>query len=82
MVQLNNSATTIPDFNNLPVKTINGATIYMRDIRTPTPDGFPRLTVIVHVDGNQRGSPPPLIRTGHIGDPATLDIVKGNCSGN
>src|SRR3984957_12098055 len=31
MVQLNNSATTIPDFNNLPVKTINGATIYLRD---------------------------------------------------
>ena len=31
-IQLNNAANTVEQMNNLPVKTVNGATIYMRDV--------------------------------------------------
>ena len=72
MVQLNNSATTIPDFNNLPVKTINGATIYLRDVGHVR-DGFPPQQSVVHVDGN-RAVLTTILKNGTA---STLDIVKG-----
>ena len=31
-VRLNNSPTAVEDFNNLPVKYVNGATVYVRDV--------------------------------------------------
>src|SRR5580698_1836112 len=31
-VELNNSTSTVEEMNNLPVKTVNGATVYMRDV--------------------------------------------------
>src|ERR1041385_1037861 len=33
-VRLNSSPSVIADFNNLPIKTVNGATIYMKDVAT------------------------------------------------
>ena len=38
-IRLNSSPTVISEFNNLPIKTVNGATIYMKDVAT-VHDGF------------------------------------------
>lgn len=38
-VDLNSDAETIPELNDLPIKTINGTTIYVRDVATVS-DGF------------------------------------------
>jgi CzcA family heavy metal efflux pump len=72
MVHLNNSAATIADFNDLPVKTINGATIYMRDVGHVR-DGYPPQQSIVHVDGARAV----LTTIFKNGSASTLDIVKG-----
>jgi CzcA family heavy metal efflux pump len=72
MVQLNNSAATLPDFNNLPVKTVNGATILMRDVGHVR-DGFPPQQSIVHVDG-ARAVLSTVLKNGSA---STLDVVQG-----
>jgi CzcA family heavy metal efflux pump len=72
MVHLNNSAATIADFNDLPVKTINGATIYMRDVGHVR-DGYPPQQSIVHVD-SARAVLTTIFKNGSA---STLDIVKG-----
>ncbi len=38
-ILLNGSPSLVSDFNNLPIKTVNGATIYMKDVAT-VHDGF------------------------------------------
>jgi CzcA family heavy metal efflux pump len=72
MVHLNNSAATIPDFNNLPVKTINGATIYMRDVGHVR-DGYPPQQSVVHVNG-VRAVLTTILKNGSA---STLNIVQG-----
>src|SRR6202007_1159725 len=49
-VDLNDSPRTIHSFNDLPVKTLNGTVIYMRDIAY-VHDGSPPQTNVVKVDG-------------------------------
>src|ERR1700733_7591720 len=53
-VETNSAPTSIAALNGLPIKTVNGATIYIRDIGNVR-DGFPPQTNIVRVDG-QRSS--------------------------
>ena len=53
MVEMNGSPQTIAGLNDLPVKTVNGATIYMRDV-AHIRDGFSPQTNIVRANG-QRG---------------------------
>src|ERR1700761_2743579 len=72
MVHLNNSAATIPDFNSLPVKTINGATIYMRDVGHVR-DGYPPQQSVVHVNGT-RAVLTTILKNGSA---STLNIVQG-----
>src|ERR1700742_1842603 len=50
VVNLNDAAVTIDDLNNLPVKQVNGATIYVRDVGHVR-DGAPPQQSVVHVDG-------------------------------
>jgi multidrug efflux pump subunit AcrB len=50
-VNLNNSPSAIAAFNDLPIKTVNGTVIYMRDVAY-VHDGSPPQTNVVHVDGN------------------------------
>jgi CzcA family heavy metal efflux pump len=71
-VQLNNAAPTIADLNNLPVKTVNGATLFMRDV-AHVRDGFPAQTSIVHVDG-ARAVLSTILKNGSA---STLDVVQG-----
>src|SRR5580658_3792992 len=49
-VEMNSAPKTIADLNDLPVKTINGSTIYMRDV-AHVRDGFAPQTNIVRQDG-------------------------------
>jgi CzcA family heavy metal efflux pump len=72
MVQLNNAAATIADFNDIPVKTVNGATIFMRDVGHVR-DGFPPQQSIVHVDG-ARAVLSTILKSGSA---STLDVVHG-----
>lgn len=70
-VETNSAPTTIEALNNLPIKTVNGATIYIRDIGNVR-DGFPPQTNIVRVDG-QRASLLTLLK---VGNASTLDIIS------
>ncbi|QEE30746.1 efflux RND transporter permease subunit [Terriglobus albidus] len=70
-VETNSAPSTIEGLNNLPIKTANGATIYIRDIGNVR-DGFPPQTNIVRVDG-QRAS---LMTIQKIGKSSTLDIIS------
>ena len=55
-VRLNSSLPSISEFNNLPIKTVNGATIYMKDVAT-VHDGFVPQTNIVRTNGSARRPP-------------------------
>lgn len=71
-MRLNNSASAIEDLGNLPVKVVNGATVYIRDV-AQVRDGNPPQTNIVHVDG-ARSVLMSILKNGSI---STLDIVSG-----
>jgi CzcA family heavy metal efflux pump len=70
-VEMNSTPGTIEELNNLPVRTVNGSTLYMRDV-AHVRDGFTPQTNIVRQDG-VRGS---LMSVLKIGRASTLDIVK------
>src|ERR1700742_2787126 len=71
-LQLNNSPDKIADLGNLPIKTVDGAMVYIRDVATVR-DGNPPQTNIVHVDGNRSV----LIMVLKAGSVSTLDIISG-----
>jgi multidrug efflux pump subunit AcrB len=70
-IETNSSPSTIQQLNNLPIKTINGSTVYVHDV-SHVRDGFPPQTNIVRVDG-QRASLVTIQKTGSV---STLDIIK------
>ena len=70
-VEMNSSPKTIAELNELPVKTVNGSTIYMRDV-AHVRDGFAPQTNIVRQDG-VRGT---LMSIYKIGSGSTLTIVQ------
>src|SRR3979411_1177939 len=61
---------TIADLNRIPIKTIGGTTIYIRDVANVR-DGFPPQTNIVRVDGRRST----LMTIQKIGNASTLDII-------
>ncbi|HWX53827.1 MAG TPA: efflux RND transporter permease subunit [Verrucomicrobiae bacterium] len=69
-VQLNESTDTVAELNNLPVKTQNGTTTYIRDVANVR-DGFSPQTNVVRQDG-VRGA---LLTVMKNGGASTLDIV-------
>src|SRR5947209_7984488 len=70
-VEMNGSPQTIAELNDLPVKTVNGATIYMREV-AHIRDGFSPQTNIVRANG-QRGV---LMSAYKTGSASTLDMVN------
>ena len=72
VVRLNNAADSIAGLNNLPVKTVDGATVFMRDV-AHVRDGSPPQTTIVHVDGG-RAVLNTILKNGSA---STLDVVQG-----
>ncbi len=71
-IRLNNSPLKIEELGNLPIKVVNGATVYIRDVATVR-DGNPPQTNIVHVDGNRSV----LMMVLKAGATSTLDIISG-----
>ena len=70
-IETNSAPESIAALNDLPIKTVNGATIYVHDVGNVR-DGFPPQTNIVRVDG-QRASLMTILKTGNA---STLDIIS------
>jgi multidrug efflux pump subunit AcrB len=73
-IQLNNAPSLIDDLGNLPIKTANGAIVYIRDV-AQVRDGYPPQTNIVHVDGN-RSVLMQVLKNGAVSTLAIIDGVK------
>src|SRR5579883_176807 len=71
-IQLNNSPLKMQELGDLPIKTVNGAMVYVRDVASVR-DGNPPQTNIVHVNGN-RSVLMMVLKAGYI---STLDIIAG-----
>ncbi len=71
-IQLNNSPLKIEELGDLPIRTVNGAMVYIRDVASVR-DGNPPQTNIVHVNGN-RSVLMMVLKAGYI---STLDIIAG-----
>jgi multidrug efflux pump subunit AcrB len=71
-LQLNNAPMRIEELGDLPIKTVNGAMVYIRDVASVR-DGNPPQTNIVHVNGN-RSVLMMVLKAGFI---STLDIIAG-----
>src|SRR5207302_10905386 len=69
-VEMNGTPQTIAELNDLPVKTTNGSTLYMRDV-AHIRDGFAPQTNIVRQDRN-RGALMSMYKNGNA---STLQIV-------
>jgi multidrug efflux pump subunit AcrB len=71
-VGVNASPAAIRDLNTLPIKTVTGATIYMRDIGNVANGSIPQ-TNIVRFNGT-RGTTLSIIKSGNA---STLSVVQG-----
>ncbi|HEY3698655.1 MAG TPA: efflux RND transporter permease subunit [Spongiibacteraceae bacterium] len=69
-IRLNGSPMNVDALNDLPIKTVNGATIYIRDV-AHVRDGFVPQQNMVRVDG-QRAALMTIQKTGNA---STLDII-------
>src|ERR1700748_3003278 len=71
-IQLNNSPLKVRELGDLPIKTVNGAMVYIRDV-AHVRDGNPPQTNIVHVEGSRSV----LMTVLKAGSVSTLDIIAG-----
>jgi Cation/multidrug efflux pump len=71
-LQLNNSPSDIEELGNLPVKVVDGATVFIRDV-AHVRDGAPPQTNIVHVNGDRSV----LMTVLKNGSASTLAIIAG-----
>ena len=71
-VGMNASPPAIRDLNTLPIKTVNGATIYLRDIGNVISGNIPQ-TNVVRFNGT-RATMLDIIKSGNT---STLDVVQG-----
>jgi CzcA family heavy metal efflux pump len=72
VVRLNNAADTIEAINDMPVKTVNGGTVFLRDV-AHVRDGNSIQQNIVHVDG-ARAVLSTVLKNGQT---STIDVVNG-----
>jgi multidrug efflux pump subunit AcrB len=71
-INLNNAPSSLSDLAALPIKSVGGAMVYMRDV-AQVRNGGAVQTNIVHVDGNRSV----LLNIFKNGSTSTLDIVSG-----
>jgi multidrug efflux pump subunit AcrB len=71
-IETNSAPDVVNDLNNLPIKAVNGAVIYIRDV-AHVRDGSPPQTNIVRVDGKRAI----LMSILKVGSASTLDIIAG-----
>jgi multidrug efflux pump subunit AcrB len=69
---LNNAPARLDGLGDLPIKTVNGAMVYVRDV-AQVRDGNPPQTNIVHVDGSRSV----LLQVLKNGSASTLAIISG-----
>jgi len=70
-VETNSAPTVLDALNNMPIKTVNGATVYIRDV-AHVRDGSPPQTNIVRVDGHRAI----MMNVMKTGSASTLDIIR------
>ncbi|HUA20957.1 MAG TPA: efflux RND transporter permease subunit [Bryobacteraceae bacterium] len=73
-IRVNSSPTVLNELNNLPIKTVNGATVYIKDV-AQVRDGYSVQTNIVRTNGN-RGVLLTVTRTGKASTLAIVNAVK------
>ena len=73
-VEMNGSPKTVAQLNDLPVKTVNGSTIYLREV-AHVRDGFSPQTNVVLANG-QRGVLMSVYKTGSASTLSIVDRVK------
>jgi multidrug efflux pump subunit AcrB len=73
-IKVNSSPLILNELNNLPIKTVNGATVYVKDV-AQVRDGFSVQTNIVRMNG-ARGVLMTVTRTGKASTLAIVDSVK------
>jgi multidrug efflux pump subunit AcrB len=73
-VKLNNSPRVMDELNNLPLRVVNGATIYLRDV-AQVRDGYQVQTSIVRTNGT-RGALLTVMRSGKASTLAVVNAVK------
>jgi multidrug efflux pump subunit AcrB len=71
-VETNSAPTLLEHLNDLPIKTVNGAVVYIRDV-AHVRDGSPPQTNIVRVDGRRAV----LMNIMKTGNASTLQIIDG-----
>jgi multidrug efflux pump subunit AcrB len=71
-VETNSAPTILDALNNMPIKAVNGAVVYIRDV-AHVRDGNPPQTNIVRVDGHRAV----MMNILKIGSSSTLQIIKG-----
>ncbi|HEY3706190.1 MAG TPA: efflux RND transporter permease subunit [Terracidiphilus sp.] len=71
-IETNSAPEIVAHLNDLPIKTANGAILYIRDV-AHVRDGSPPQTNIVRVDGHRAI----LMNIMKIGSASTLDIIDG-----
>ncbi len=70
-IETNSAPSIVAQLNDLPIKTVNGAVIYVRDV-AHVRDGSPPQTNIVRVDGHRAA----LMSIMKTGSASTLQIIK------
>jgi multidrug efflux pump subunit AcrB len=73
-IKVNSSPLAIADFNNIPIKTVNGATVFMKDV-AQVRDGFTVQQNIVRTNG-KRGVLMTVTRNGKASTLAIVAAVK------
>ena len=71
-IRVNGSPTTVQQLGDLPIKLVNNATLYLRDVASVN-DGFAPQTNIARADG-QRGVLVSILKAGNA---STLNVVSG-----
>ena len=71
-VRTNGTPRTVEELSNIPLKQVNGTTVYLRDVASVS-DGFQVQTNVVRQDG-RRGVVVSVLKSGNS---STLDVVKG-----
>jgi multidrug efflux pump subunit AcrB len=71
-LETNSAPTTIQGLNDLPIKEVNGAIVYVHDVGHVR-DGFSPQTNVVRVDG-QRATLQTILKNGNV---STLNVIAG-----
>ena len=74
LIRVNSSPRTIAGLNDLPIKTVNGTVVYMRDV-AQVHDGYAIQTNVVRQDGT-RSALISIRKTGHASTLQIVDQVK------